>query len=91
MARLKFIRIFDDGQESLDVVECNHYSINSRANGTHEITAYPGLTNEEGVSYQVSNTHHLGHPSCYIEASDSGKTIGHYRATDSASDFQFDS
>ncbi|MDL4860788.1 hypothetical protein NPJ88_000425 [Halomonas elongata] len=82
MARLKFARLYDTGQEQYDVVECSHYSVCRFAGGAAEVTAYPGYTNEGGVSRYVSHERDDGYPNCFVESESTGKTVDVIRALD---------
>ncbi|GHC19378.1 hypothetical protein [Aidingimonas halophila] len=82
MARLKFTRIYDSGQEQCDVVECNHYNICRFAGGAVEVTTFPGYTDEGGVSRFVSSERDDGYPVCFVESDSTGKTVDVIRAGD---------
>lgn len=82
MARLKFYRRFASGQEQFDVVECAHYSLLKLSYGATDVTVYPGFTDQEGITYRISNEDADCYPTCYIESESTGKTIETLRATD---------
>lgn len=82
MARLKFHRGFDSGQQQFDNVECNHYRTFHSTWGYIDVTVYPGFTDKGGICYRVSNVHRDGYPTCFIESESTGKTIETLRATD---------
>lgn len=87
MAILKFVRLFDTGQEQAEVIDCRHYGVvtlNGVGGKHHEVTVHPGFTTTEGVTYRVSNHYRDGWHSCFVESELTGKTIDTIRPTDKA-------
>lgn len=85
MFTLKFINIYEDGEESITAISCPHYTAYRMRSGAYEISLYKDFTSTEGVCYNLSSCD-IGRPyfqSCYVENLQ-GKTIEAFRPTNKA-------
>lgn len=81
MFTLKFMRFFEDSGHVEDCLRCPHYEARQLPSGDWEITAYPSMVTQDGVSRRVQGHHPAGEDfsfdSCFVE-NENGKTIAKY-------------